>query len=135
MSTMLTNNESKREQTGIAADAEHTREGMTFVPRFDIWETADELVLYGDMPGVKSEDLDIQFENNQLVIHGRTFARYEGRKVLHAEYGIGDFHRSFAIGETIDASKIFAELSGGVLTLHLPKSEKVKLRKIEVKGQ
>lgn len=134
MSTTLTNTEVKQERNGTA-DAEQTREGATFVPRFDIWETEDELVLYGDMPGVKAESLDIQFENNQLVIYGRACPRYEGRKFVHAEYGIGDFHRSFSIGETIDASKIFAELSGGVLTLHLPKSEKVKPRKIEVKGR
>ena len=134
MSTTLTNNESKQERNGMA-NAEYTRDGATFVPRFDIWETEDELILYGDMPGVKSENLDIQFENNQLVIHGRACPRYEGRKFVHAEYGIGDFHRSFTIGETIDASKISAELSGGVLTLHLPKSEKVKPRKIKVKGK
>lgn len=134
MSTTLTQNEAKHEQQGVG-NSEHTRDGVTYVPRFDIWETADELVLYGDMPGVKSENLDIQFENNQLVIHGRPCPRYEGRKFVHAEYGLGDFHRSFTIGETIDASKITAELNGGVLTLHLPKSEKVKPRKIEVKGK
>ena len=134
MSTAMTTNEIKHEQNGMAAP-EGTRDGLTFVPRFDIWETEDELVLYGDMPGVKSENLDIQFENNQLVIHGRACPRYEGRKFVYAEYGIGDFHRSFTIGESIDASKISAELTAGVLTLHLPKSEKVKPRKIEVKGK
>ena len=108
---------------------------MTFVPRFDIWETDDELVLYGDLPGVKPENLDIQFENKQLVIHGRTCPRNVGRKFLYAEYGVGDYHRSFTIGEAIDASKISAELTAGVLTLHLPKSEKVKPRRIEVKGK
>ena len=131
MSTTLTPNEMKRERNG-ATHAERTRNGVTFVPRFDIWEAEDELVLYGDVPGVKAENLEVQFENGQLVIHGKACDRDEGRKFLHAEYNIGDFHRSFTIGESIDATKITAELSGGVLTLHLPKSEKAKPRKIVV---
>jgi HSP20 family protein len=48
--------------------------------------------------------------------------------------GVGDYHRSFTIGEAIDAEKISAEMHNGVLTLHLPKSEKVKPRRIEVKA-
>ncbi len=53
--------------------------------------------------------------------------------VLH-EYGIGDFHRAFEVSETIDVERISAEYRDGVLTLHLPKLEKVKTRKIEVRG-
>ena len=133
MTTTITRNESKREQNGIT-NVEQTREGMTFTPRFDIWETEDELLLFGDLPGVKAENLDIQFEHNQLVIHGRVCPRHENQSFLYSEYGIGDFHRSFTIGESFDASKISAEITGGVLTLHLPKSEAVKSRRIEVKA-
>ncbi|NUQ63053.1 MAG: Hsp20/alpha crystallin family protein [Pirellulales bacterium] len=115
------------------ATAERTQGGPTFVPRFDILETGDELTLFGDLPGVNGEDLDIRFENNQLVVHGKVAARHENREYLYGEYGIGDFYRVFNIGESIDSSKISAELNNGTLTLHLPKAEAVKPRKIAVK--
>lgn len=106
----------------------------TYMPRFDIWETDNELLLYGDLPGVTPEDLDIRFENNELTLHGRVQPRHEGVEFLYGEYGIGDFHRTFTIGEAIDTAKISAEMHHGVLTLHLPKSEKAKPRRIAVKG-
>jgi HSP20 family molecular chaperone IbpA len=105
----------------------------TFVPRFDIWEGEEELLLYGDLPGVKPEDLDVRFENREVTIHGKVGPRYERVRLLEGEYEIGDFHRKFAIGEAIDAEKISAEMHNGVLTLHLPKTEQVKPRHIEVK--
>jgi HSP20 family protein len=106
--------------------------GVVFTPRFDIWETDDELVLYGDLPGVHPNDLDVRFEDGQLSLHGRVAPRQSGVEYLAGEYGIGDFHRSFAIGEAIDTDKISAELKNGVLTLCLPKSEAVKPRRIQV---
>ena len=130
MSTEL----SKQEQGNDVATVERTRGGTTYSPRVDIWETDDELMLYADLPGVRTEDLDIQFENRELRIHGKVSRRHADVKFLFGEYGIGDFYRSFTIGESIDAEKISAELRDGVLTLHLPKTEKVKPRRIEVKS-
>jgi len=129
MSTELT----KHEQ-GDVATIERTRNGVTYSPRIDIWENEEELVLYADLPGVASEDLDIRFENRELTLHGRVRPRHENITFLDGEYGIGDFFRTFSIGETIDADKISAELRNGVLALHLPKVEAVKPRRIEVKS-
>ncbi|MEZ6079763.1 MAG: Hsp20/alpha crystallin family protein [Pirellulaceae bacterium] len=129
MSTTMTGNE---KQSGANSSPEQTYQS-TYVPRFDIWEGEDELLLLGDLPGVKVDDLDIRFENRELTIHGNVSSRYEG-EMLFGEYGIGDFHRSFTIGDAIDAEKISAEMCNGVLKLHLPKSEKVKPRWIEVKA-
>jgi HSP20 family molecular chaperone IbpA len=119
-------------QTGTDGSPEQTYQS-SFVPRFDIWEGADELLLYGDLPGVTADDLDIRFENRELTIRGKVSPRHDG-EFLYGEYGIGDFHRSFTVGETIDAARISAEMRNGVLTLHLPKTEKVRPRKIEVKA-
>ena len=132
MSATLTNreNQQRREVT----NGEQARAGMTYSPRIDIVETNDELVLYADLPGVVSEGLDIQFENGELTIHGEVAPRHEQVNFLYGEYGTGDFHRTFSIGEMIDADRIIAELSHGVLTLHLPKAEKAKPRRIEVKA-
>lgn len=123
----------KRDQ-GQVASAERTTGGLTYSPRIDIWEKNDELVLYADLPGVAPEDLEIRFENRELTIHGKVQPRLEKLNFLYGEYGVGDFYRTFTIGEMIDADKIQAELHNGVLTLHLPKIEAVKPRRIEVKS-
>jgi HSP20 family protein len=130
MTTAMTTTE---KPTGEVGHAEQTYQ-TTYVPRFDIWEGDDELRLYGDLPGVSPDHLDIQFENQELTIHGKVCRCHEGVECMYGEYGIGDFHRTFTIGEAIDAEKISAEMHNGVLTLHLPKSEEVKPRRIEVKA-
>ena len=133
MSAELAKRESKHEQDAVAT-VERTRGGPTYSPRIDIWETDDELVLFADLPGVSPADLDIQFENRELRIHGKVCPRHEGVNFLYGEYGIGDFYRTFTIGETIDSERISAELNQGVLALHLPKTEAVKPRKIAVQS-
>lgn len=129
MNTTLANTD----KHNTSANSPESTYESTFVPRFDIWEGDDELRLYGDLPGVTPENLDIQFENRELTIHGKAAPRQDGVEYLYGEYGIGDFHRTFTIGEAIDVEKISAEMRDGVLTLHLPKSENVKPRRIEVK--
>ena len=129
MSTTLTTEETCDD----VAPVERTLGGTTYSPRFDIWENDDEMILYGDLPGVMPKDLEIRFENPVLTIHGKVRPRHNDIKFLHGEYGTGDFHRTFTVGEAIDTERISAELKNGVVTVHLPKSEKVKPRRIEVK--
>jgi HSP20 family protein len=118
---------------GGAATAEHTRSGRFFRPNVDIVEKADELLLFADVPGAKSNAIDIKFEDGELTLHAKVDPRQNpDQAYLHQEYGVGDFYRTFQISEMIDASKISAEFSSGVLTLHLPKAESVKPRKIAV---
>ena len=107
-------------------------DAVTYTPRVDIVETDDELLLYADLPGVTSEDLDVRFENKELVIEGKAAPRHIDARRLRHEYGVGDFYRTFSIGETIDAEKIAAELNSGVLTVHLPKAERLKPRRIAI---
>jgi HSP20 family molecular chaperone IbpA len=118
----------------VQADAEPTRQRPTFQPRFDIVENDNELVLYGDVPGVGQDDLDIRYENEQLIIHGRVADRNEGLETLRQEYTVGDFQRVFTIGEAIDSEAINAEVHNGVLVVHLPKSESAKPKRIAVKA-
>ena len=108
-------------------------EREVYTPRFDIAETEDELFLYGDLPGVEPDDLDIRFEDRELAVHGKVAPRHADKQHLRGEYGVGDFHRTFSVGESIDANGISAELKNGVLTIRLPKSEAVKPKRIEVK--
>lgn len=124
----------KRPTDGNVAVAERTGSATTYAPRFDIVRTEEALLLYGDLPGVTKNDLDVRFESGELTIEGKVPMRQAGREFVYGEYGIGDFHRSFAIGEAVDAEKISAELHNGVLTLHLPIAETAKPRKIAVKA-
>lgn len=124
----------KREARNEMATVERTRDNAMYIPRFDIWETDEELTLCGDMPGVRAEDLEIRFENGQLVVHGKVEPRQSNGSFLYREYGIGDFYRTFTIGESIDSKKIGAELRDGILTLHLPKTDDVKPRRIKVQA-
>jgi HSP20 family protein len=108
-------------------------QSVYFTPRVDILENENEITIFADMPGARPEDADIRFENGELTLHGRCSPRQEVANYLAAEYGIGDYYRVFSINESIDADKIAAELKNGVLTVHLPKSEAVKPRRIAVK--
>lgn len=125
----------KRPSREAARGTEHPWSAPYYTPSVDILETRDDLLLHADMPGVRSGDIDIRFENGELTIHGKTKLRQEeGRNYLLREYEPGDYYRTFSISEAIDAEKIAAEFKDGVLTLHLPKVEKAKPRKITVKS-
>lgn len=115
-----------------------TRAGQAFSPRVDICETEQELILFADLPGVKPDDLDLNFENGELTLRGRCQATAHdltAHDFVQQEYGVGDFFRAFAVTEDIDADKITADLKQGVLTVHLPKSERVKPRKIRIASE
>jgi HSP20 family protein len=118
-----------------AAGAEHTRTGQFYRPNVDIVEADAELVVHADMPGVCSDAIDIDFKDGVLTLHGRVERRQqEGTQYVLEEYGIGDFHRTFQVSEQIDAGRITAAYKDGVLTLRLPKLERVKPRKIAVEA-
>lgn len=114
--------------------AEGTR-GRVYRPRVDILETADELTLLADVPGATSDGIDIDFDEGVLTIQGKIQPRYGADvELLLNEYGIGDFYRTFHVSEHVDVSQIHAECADGVLTVHLPKIEAAKPRKIVVKA-
>jgi HSP20 family protein len=124
----------ERKEPGEVTRREHTRSGLHYRPNVDILESRDELTLLADLPGVKAEDVDINFEQGTLTLHGKVRPRQaENTSYLLREYGVGDFYRTFEVSETIDASRIHAEMKDGVLALHMPKVEAAKPRKIEVK--
>src|SRR5262245_28195213 len=115
--------------------SQQTRQAARYVPNVDILEMPEKYVLCADVPGARADSVEVEFERGLLTIHARVEPqKHETARMLLREYGIGDFHRTFQIGEGIDPSGIRAECEDGVLTLHLPKSAAAKVRKIEVKG-
>ncbi|MGC9348499.1 MAG: Hsp20/alpha crystallin family protein [Anaerolineae bacterium] len=112
---------------------EGVRDRVAFIPRADIYETDDDIVVVADMPGVDAESVDITLEDNILSINGYTKDwQPEGYQLTYAEYRVGDYRRRFTLSERIDREGIEAKMTDGVLRLHLPKVEEAKAKKITV---
>lgn len=113
------------------AEARPVREEY-LVPEVNIFETKDGYVLEAEMPGVNKDGLDISVEGNEITITGRRNAAAAMGETLFRESRSADFRRVFELDPAIDAAKVSAKIEQGVLTLTLPKSERVKPRKISV---
>jgi len=111
---------------------EQIRQGVHLHPDVDILDKGQEILLRADMPGAGADGVDVRFENGILSLFGRVQSREVEGDCLLQEYEEGDYYREFLVGDGIDEGKISAEYSDGVLTLHLPKSESAKPRRIEV---
>jgi HSP20 family protein len=100
-------------------------------PEVDILETKEEYLLVADMPGVAKADLELLLEGNELTLVGRR-QRPVASNVLVSEIEPRDYRRSFVLDPQIASDRITAQLDQGVLTVHLPKAEAVKPRKITI---
>jgi HSP20 family protein len=101
-------------------------------PEVNIIEANDAYVVEAEMPGVNKDGLDITLEGTELAIVGhRSLESLPGEPVFK-ETTQADYRRVFDLDPAIDTSKISAKMDQGILTLTLPKSEKVKPRKIAV---
>lgn len=103
-------------------------------PPIDIFETPEGLVLRADLPGVTAETLDVQVQDNKLTLLGRVAEQAPaGATLIHQEYHVGDFVRSFILSDDVDHDRITAKISNGVLDLLLPRIPKAEPRKIQVR--
>ena len=115
------------------ANQEGTRPGRTFVPDVDIYETPEALHLWADMPGVDDKSLHVQLADGVLTLEGQVDVHeYENLAPVYTEYNVGNYLRRFTLSSDIDAHKIGAHVTNGVLHLELPKSERAKPRRIAV---
>ncbi|MBW1980704.1 MAG: Hsp20/alpha crystallin family protein [Deltaproteobacteria bacterium] len=124
-----------REKQQVQAEAEQTKPGPVFVPAVDIFESENEITLLADLPGVASDSISIDLTEGQLTISAEVEDQTaDNERFLLKEYETGRFHREFSLSDRIDQSKISATMKDGVLRLVLPKVEKARPRKIEVKA-
>jgi len=105
-----------------------------WMPSVDITEDDDKLTLSAELPGVKKEDVKISLNNSILTIEGeKKHAKEEkAENSYRTERYYGKFTRSFNLTSEIDEGKIKADHDSGILTITLPKSEKVKPRQIAI---
>jgi len=110
------------------------RSGNWFVPATDVYETAEEVILVMDMPGVCFDCAHVSIVDDELVVTGHvTHGEDEDDYVLYREYDVGHYHRHFGLPPTIDRTRIEASMADGVLTVVMPKVEQVRPRRIAVK--
>ena len=119
----------------VPANAEPVRPGRVFLPAVDIFETPEALVLVADMPGVPPDQVTVDIKESHLTIRGEISPPLGAKETLVTqEFYTGDYQREFHLGSTIDQKRIAAAMKDGVLRLTLPKAEKAKPRKIQVKA-
>ena len=114
------------------APAEKIEQRAVVAPAVDVFENDNELLVVADLPGVTQDKMSIHFEKGRLTIEGRRARPAHSARI--GEIEAADFRRTFLVPQGIDAERIAADLSQGVLSVHLPKHASVKPRRIEVKA-
>lgn len=115
-----------------AKGADTTRDGSRYlIPAVDIYETEDGLTVEADMPGVARDGVDVRVEDNTLTIRGKV-GNGSAKGEFFREYELQDYFRQFKLNERVDQEKISAQLTHGVLKLHLPKAKAAKPHRIAV---
>jgi HSP20 family protein len=102
-----------------------------FTPLLDVRETDDEYVVLVDLPGVKSEDVTIEFNDQVLTISGLRVSVGTGESQL-VERPYGSFVRNLTLPKGVDSDRIEADYTDGVLTLHIPKPLEIKPKRIAI---
>jgi len=121
----------KKDQIQQVEKAEKARRFYT--PPVDIFENNEEYLLYAEIPGASENDVDVTIEKNVLTITAKVNVDVpEGYRLFYSEYGIGDYKRSFELGNEIDQEKIEATVKNGILKLRLPKIQPT-VKKIQIK--
>ena len=101
-------------------------------PLVDIESTQDGYVLYAEMPGVSKDGIEVTVENGDLLIVGHRRPLEVSGEPIYRESRLYDFRRVYELDPSIDTSRVSARIENGLLTVNLPKAEKVKPRRIEV---
>lgn len=116
----------------VAAPDEELVGGM-WAPPVDVAETQEKILVRAEVPGMRQEDIQIEFENGMLTIRGeRKLEKQEGVTWHRVERTYGTFSRTFTLPRTVDPEKIAATYREGVLEIEVPKREEAKPRQIRI---
>jgi HSP20 family molecular chaperone IbpA len=130
---MAVNSMTERNNDKNIQTREETRSSEKFIkPAVNIIETEEGLTLTADVPGASREALDVNVEKGVLTITAPVSGSMPGTP-MYQEFEIAPYYRQFSIPESLDHEKAKADLTNGILTIRVPKAEKAKPRKIEIK--
>ena len=107
-----------------------------WMPAMDVYETDEQVVVTVELPGIKAEDVEVSVEDSTLTLSGkREFASEVTEESYHRiERRYGAFSRAVSLPPQVDTAKVEARYEEGILTVEVPKVEKAKPKKIEIKG-
>jgi HSP20 family protein len=110
-------------------------ENAVWMPMTDILEDNDKYYLNIDLPGIKKEDVKINYSNGQLSVSGERKQESEEKnlKFHRSERSYGKYFRSFTLPQKIKENEIDAEFKDGQLKISIPKSEEAKPKQLEIK--
>ena len=105
-----------------------------WVPPMDLVETEDHLVLKADLPGLDSDDVNIEVKDGVLTVSGERKTEHEERAdgFYRVERAFGSFSRSMSLPDHVDAGGISASFDKGVLEVRIPKPEERKPHRVEI---
>lgn len=104
-------------------------------PPMNVWEDNGSFYIEAELPGFSMEDVEVTVLDNEVTIMGeRKPAEAEGATYLRRERNSGTFTRTWTLPAEVQADRVDAKLTNGVLTVTLPKAEKAQPRKIQVKA-
>jgi HSP20 family protein len=107
--------------------------GVPFVPSVDIEETDDAWIVEAELPGVKSEDVNVEVRGSELAISGEIKEREREGILRRRTRKTGEFDYHITLPGEADADRIEASLQDGVLTVRIPKPDQERPRRIDVK--
>ncbi len=114
-------------------DTPAARDEAALLPPVDVIEDGTGITLYADLPGVPREQLNLRVDGDQLVIEAALqLPLPEGMTPTHAEVTLQRYRRTFTLSKELDADKVAAELSQGVLRVRIPKAAHAQPRRISV---
>ncbi len=121
----------EEEEKSWLQEADEGEEGQLTI---DVYQTPGEVVIKSTVAGVRPEDIDISFTNDMITVRGRRKKEEEvtTEDYYYQELYWGAFSRSVILPVEVDVDKAKAEIKNGILTVRLPKSEKIKTKKIKV---
>jgi HSP20 family protein len=136
---MARNDMTTTDRSDVAQEAPRTelteRDRVFVQPAVDIFEDAQAITLYADLPGVNLEGLDVRVEGDTLFLSGTSnLALPQGAQPVYAEQRSLAFRRRFSLSGDLDASGIDAQLTNGVLKVRIPKTPAAQPRRIEVRS-
>jgi len=123
-------NEAKVGNTGTS----RTTDAVTFVPRVDVREVGNDILVHAELPGVSKENVNVEVRDNSLIISGenKKEEKHETGTGWISERRFGRFQRTIPLPVNVDSEKTKAKFSEGVLEITIPRTEEATGRRIDV---
>ena len=133
MNSQIQNTQTNGRGNGAASEAASQPQ---VVPPVDIFEDDQGITVLADLPGVSREQLGVRVDGDSLIIEAssNSIAVPQGMELLYSEAQFPSYRRQFTLSRELDAGRIEAALTNGVLRLTIPKAEDAKPRRIEVRA-